>query len=232
MLVRQSNRRTLRFVRVDNRAMAIYAIMAVAGLTVIGLLLTKMGLVKSFYSSPFVMLCAVVANRVCVRAGLIAAGLSGVVHDYIFVDPYWQFSGPSAEQALAYVSCFVAAWAVGRRHPNAPTAGTPPPSSSSLPFVSHSKSDKSDRSWWSVDPVDNWIEDTQVGAEYGHIYLDAARKDKLPPLTWIIRDMVKAGRWSGVETGFVSVIARSALLSPASISLLGHNRTPYQSDIG
>lgn len=209
MLLRHSEDRATSFVRGDLGTAAGAAVLSVVVTVIIGASLIQVGLIKSFYSSPFVMLCAIVSNRVCIRAGMGCAALSVLSHEYLFAAPYWQMNWPGSEQALAYASCFLAAWAVARRHPVAPPAA-PSSSATSLPFVSRGNGDVA-RSWWTVASSGHWSEDSMVGAEYGRIYIELARTSMTPPLAWVVRDMIKLRQWSGVECGFLSVVGASAL---------------------
>jgi len=196
------------FVRVDPASQVLYPIVAVAGLCLIGAGLVSMKVVSSFYASPFVLLCAVVSNRVCLRAGLIAATLSIVAHEYFFSAPYYEINLPSREQFLAYLSNYIAAWAVARKIPAPPSPLDP---AQPLPFTHSGTSDDSTRSFWAVDADDDWIADCEVGAEYGRIYVDRLRSTAAcPPLGWIVKDMIGKGRYSGVEAGFFSVVGRAA----------------------
>lgn len=217
-----------RYLRVDNRAAIFYAVTGVGGLSLIGAALIHAGLIKSFYSSPYVLICAVIANRVCIRSGIAAAVLSILVHEYVFAAPYWEINIPTHEQALAYVSCFAAAWCVARRRPEAPPA-VPPAPPTAMPFMVKPTTDTATK-WWSVEPTNDWNEDADVGAEYARIYLEAAKRSLIPPLGWIVRDMIRTGRWSGIEAGFCNTVGASALgHRPVGV---GHNHPPEDADIG
>ena len=88
---------------------------------------------------------------------------------------------------------------------------TPP--TTELPFVSHHP-ERRDRSlhgtslcFWDVKASGVWHEDCELGAEYARIYLKHLRRTGNPyPLCWIVNDMVAAGRFSGVECGFVQTV--------------------------
>lgn len=197
------------FVRVDTLSLICYPVAAVVGLCIAGALLVHFKAVSSFYASPFVFLCAVVANRVCLRAGMITAMLSVLAHDYLFAAPYFEIGFPSREQLLAYASNFVVAYAVARRIPVSPSA----PSDTSRPLPFTSENSDHTRTFWAVEASDgdDWAEDCAVGTEYGRIYVDRLRSSgPCPPLAWIVRDMIKRGRFGGVEAGFVGVLARAA----------------------
>lgn len=57
------------------------------------------------------------------------------------------------------------------------------------------------RCYWDVISTGDWAEDCRVGEEYARIWFEASTS--MPPLAWILRDMVAAGRWTGVEVGFI-----------------------------
>lgn len=202
-------RRSYEFVRLDALSIVLYPILGVTLLSAFGALLIKIGIIKGFHSSAFVALSALLANRVCVRAGLISAALSAVVHEFVFVPPTWELNWPTMEQSIAYAFGFAAAYACGRRM----LAVTPPPSapvaqSGTLPFERRTGND---RSFWSVDAGHDWTEDSRVGHAYGCMYVEQLRSSHFaPPLGWIIKDMVAKGRWTGVEAGFIGVLGMAA----------------------
>lgn len=201
-------RRKYAFVRVDTTSAILVPLIVLSLAVVLGYGLISIGLVKSVYSSPFVALCALVANRVCLRAGLLTALGSMLGHEFFFASPYWELNWPSAEQALAYSANFAAAYLVARRVPLPPAPKSTTPGAGILPFVAQTTAP--DKSFWVVDSAgQDWTEDCQVGSEYARMYLE--RGADQTPLIWIIRDMVKAGRWTGVEAGFCSVVGRAAL---------------------
>lgn len=209
------------YARVDAVSTVIVPIAAVVLAVLIGHVILAIGLTKSIYSSPFVALCALVSNRVCLRAGLFTAFLAMVGHEFFFSAPYWSLNWPSPEQGLAYLANYLAAFAVARRFP-LPPGSLPSKPDQPLPFVSTIP--RTDRSFWSVEPAGNdWIMDAAVGAEYARIYLDQRTiPGPCPALAWVIRDMIKAGRWTGVEAGFASVIERAAAqgyLQPRTVSV-------------
>jgi hypothetical protein len=83
-----------------------------------------------------------------------------------------------------------------------------------LPFTS--QSDDLDASlirtgkrFWTVTPSGNWIEDCKLGEEYARLYLERINTGSSTPLMcWIVADMIKAGRYTGVECGFIQAVSR------------------------
>lgn len=200
--------RRYEYVRVDLLSVVVYPVLTIALFVIAGKVLLALGLVKSVYASPFVVISALMANRVCLRAGLVAATLSVLVHEFFFSAPYHELNLPTAEQAFAYLSNFVVAWAVARKIPIDPYR-RPAPSLQSLPFTC-SDDTRIDRRFWVVDSTDDWPDDCHLGSEYGRIYLDHLSAGYAPPLGWIIRDMIKAGRYTGVEAGFSAALGHAA----------------------
>lgn len=197
------------FVRVDTTSVILIPLLSLTVTVVLGHVLISMSVVKSVYSSPFVALCAFVSNRVCLRAGLITAAGSLLVHEFFFAAPYLELNWPSTEQGLAYAANFTAAYLVARRVPLPPQ----PPTfadlgAAALPFVGSTK--LPEKAFWVVDGGQDWTEDCIVGAEYARLYLEWGANRT--PLIWVVRDMVAAGRWTGVEAGFCSVIGRAAAI--------------------
>ena len=199
-------RRRYDYVRVDLLSVIVYPILALALAVMAGKFILATGLVKSIYASPFVALSALIANRVCLRAGLLTAALSVITHEFFFAAPYHQLNWPTQEQALAYAANFLAAYAVARRVPMPPPRGPSSLGAHGLPFAVIPAAD-APRVFWVAESDGDWVRDADVGQEYGRIYLEQMRAGYAPPLGWIIRDMIAAGRYGGVEAGFCSTVA-------------------------
>lgn len=200
-------RRRYAFVRVDSGSVILIPLLVLTVAIGLGHLLISIGLVMSIYSSPFVALSAFVSNRVCLRAGLVTSFLSVLAHEFFFVAPLG-FNWPSPEHALAYAANFAAAYLVARRVPLDTTPRRNDLGAAALPFVG-STTATPEKSFWVVDGGGgDWTEDCVVGSEYARLYLAHART----PLPWIMKDMVAAGKWTGVEAGFCAVVGRAAAL--------------------
>jgi hypothetical protein len=93
------------------------------------------------------------------------------------------------------------------------------PINTDLPFV-RQRDEKggflgSPRCFWCVESTGNWDTDCDAGVELARLYLDDARTSGGGlPLAWIVADMIAAGRYTGVEAGFMGAIARAALERP------------------
>lgn len=212
-------RRSYTFVRVDAVSVLMVPLVATVVMVAAGKAAIASGLVVSFYASPFVMLSALVSNRVCLRAGVLAAAIGVVAHEFFFSAPYYQLNLPTSEQALAYSFSFLAAYGCARRTTTRPPAEKPQEASSKLPFTADDTTHE--RRFWVVDATDDWAEDCTVGAEYARIYLSRLRlKIPAPPLGWIVQDMIKGGRYTGVEAGFLSSMTKAA----ANETILEHRR--------
>lgn len=199
------------WISVDPLSTVLYPVAIVAVMTVLGEIALSFGWLRGWYSSAYVMGCALVANRVCLRAGIVCAGLSAITHSYVFVHPRWAFEVPPPEQAIAYFTMFVVAYAVGRREAvRRPPTDDPIVPGATMPFTAESRHDDT-RRFWVVESSGDWSEDTQVGSEYGRIYLECARRShRAPLLGWVVADMIRGGRYTGVEAGFLSVVGRAA----------------------
>jgi len=208
------------WVRVDWVSVVFYPTVLVTALTIVGYILKSNGIIGGWYAGIYVALAATIANRVCVRAGLLAAALSVLQHDFVFMTP-WRFDWPTAELAMTYGAAFVVAYAVGRR---VPMVKSPPTDRGqqieTMPFTSSGKSDDGStmlRSFWEVAPSGDWADDAEVGAAYGRIYIDHLRSLRPTPLLGhVVRDMIRGGRYTGVEAGFMSTLsfAASSKFSP------------------
>lgn len=222
------------WIRVDSWSTIAYPAIMVGVLTLAGEIAVSMGWLKGWYSSPYVAICAIAANRICLRAGLWCAVFSILAHSYVFVGTRWAWEWPPVEQALSYASMLVVPYLVGRRervitlspHDDSGALG----SSVALPFTQDGNSHSERRMFWVVEPSHNWRDDNHLGSEYGRIYLDHVRRTQRGPLLpWIVADMIKAGRWTGVEIGFLSAVGRAASTSSRSDVLL-ISRTQNDSD--
>lgn len=215
------------YVRVDNLSAVIVPVVAMAVAILAGQMILAVGLTKSIYSSPFVALCALVSNRVCLRAGLLTALLSMLGHEFFFSAPYWHLDWPNPEQSLAYAANFLAAVAVARRCPLPPERPAAPPSDQILPFVDTPAAPHG-KNFWFVQGGGDFLEDCDVGGEYARLYMDQRIvPGPCPALAWIVRDMARSGRWTGVEVGFLSSIeaaaARGHALRRSDLSFPDHN---------
>lgn len=211
------------WIRVDTLSMLVYPLVMVALMTLVGEVALARGWLHGWYSSSYVVICALAANRVCVRAGLVCAAFSVMAHSYFFVAPRWAFEIPPPEQTLSYVSMFLVAYAVGRREP---VKGPPHESilcrpKVALPFTAERSSSDDNaqrRIFWLVEPSGDWKDDTHIGSEYGRIYLEHARRTHRGPLLgWVVADMIRGGQFTGVEAGFLSVVGRAALGQSAPV---------------
>jgi hypothetical protein len=78
-----------------------------------------------------------------------------------------------------------------------------------LPFVG--LTDGGEVEWWSAAPSGHDATDVGLGESYARLAIDVARTFELPLLiAFILRDITKSGRFSGVEAGFIAVIASAA----------------------
>jgi hypothetical protein len=60
--------------------------------------------------------------------------------------------------------------------------------------------------------TDDWARDNATGRELGAAYLQDARDNGSPvALAYAMKGMAEAGRWTGVEVGFVFTLAAAAL---------------------
>jgi len=78
-----------------------------------------------------------------------------------------------------------------------------------MPFVSKNEAGKP--CFWQVEASGYWLADCDVGEEYARTYIERARQNQPPLLSWIVHDMVRAGpdTWSGIEIGFLPCLARA-----------------------
>lgn len=186
-------------------------VVSVVCLTVIGIAAERAQFVHDWYGSPYVALVAIWANRCGLRCGLTAAVLSTLAYHYFFAGD-WSWVAPNHAQLTIYISMFVVACLVS------PNSETPNPlrvldAGHDLPFTRKDGSPngmhRSGRRYWDVERSGVWGKDCHLGSEYARIYLARiVRGEPRPMLAWVIHDMIRRGKWSGVEAGFASAIER------------------------
>jgi hypothetical protein len=86
-----------------------------------------------------------------------------------------------------------------------------PASATALPFTREDPKGRGRPVFWAVHSTGDWGADCATGEEYARLYLERTRCRGIPPLSWIVRDMVAAGgeKFGGVETGFLQHLSRS-----------------------
>lgn len=208
------------WVHVERRAVVIGApVLAVAGLHTAGELANALSLVKGWYLSPYVAAVAILANRVCVRAGLIATVLTVPSYNFLWMGGRWSFDAPIAAEMLAYVSMVCVAFVISPRGPKVVPqkifdAGA------DLPFTKGGSSNGArngdgslhgtGRRYWDVSPTGDWAHDCIVGEQYARIYVDRyLHGEPRPALAWVVADMVARGKFGAIETGFMQGLVRS-----------------------
>lgn len=190
-------------------------------MTGVGIIAENAGIVESWYGSPFVALVAVVANRLGMRSALVAAVLGAIAHNYFFAGGVPRaFVWPSAAEWTIYLSMLAVAVLVARPRPT--TATRVYDGGSNLPFTNRTTDTDKDGKpgglhstgwlYWDVRPSGSWPEDCHVGQEYCRIWVSRARRNEPRPLlSWIIHDMIRSRKWTGVEAGFASALEGLAL---------------------
>ncbi len=78
-----------------------------------------------------------------------------------------------------------------------------------LPFVDQVEG--GDVDWWTVAASGHAAADLELGESYARMAIDVARMFNLPLLiAFVLRDIALSGRFTGVEAGFIAVIASAA----------------------
>lgn len=192
----------------------------VVACTLLGIGAEHSGLVRGWYASPYVLVSVIAAIHGGRKSGYLAAALSMMAFNFVFVTPQYAFTFPSIEELVAYVSMFAGAFvAGGHAHPPSETS-IPSTYKGPLPFVREKKDDDQRRMFWDVLPSGDWTEDCLVGTEFARIYSLQIGTRGAPLLSWIVRDMIHAGRFTGVEAGFINSLPIIAL---AKILPSNHN---------
>ncbi|WP_298372650.1 hypothetical protein [Azospirillum sp.] len=85
------------------------------------------------------------------------------------------------------------------------------------------KRGKTERNFWTVASSGDYAADVETGFRYAQEALAAMREHRMPVmLNWIVRDMIAAGQFGGIEVGFLEVIGQAATHS------LAHRPQPAQ----
>lgn len=181
----------------------------VAVIVAIGAFAERVGIVRGWYASPFVLGVVYATLRNGTASGYIAAIVSMLAFNFWFVAPVFAFSWPTNEEWMAYASMFGAVIVIDRMRPIQQQVTKAEPYKGRLPFVRERDKERDRRIFWDVQPSGRWLEDCMVGREYGRLYLERVKSYGAPVLSWIVCDMIRAGRYTGVEAGFVGAIAAS-----------------------
>jgi hypothetical protein len=188
------------------------AIACVVGMSLVGFALERFGFVRGFYASPYVALVTAITLRLGRIPGYVAAIASALAFNFVFAAPSptlrMAFSLPGNEELLAYASMLAVVYFVSATIPPRTPERNSGRYTGPLPFVREDEDDDGPRrNFWSVISTGEWSSDNDVGQEYGRIYIDRIRLGAAPLLCWIVRDMIRAGRYSGVEAGFMSAVS-------------------------
>jgi hypothetical protein len=198
--------------KVDWQTIIAYPVLFVTLLTAMGITLLHLKLISNLNLSLYVAVVAFISNRVCAKSGLIAAALSVLQYEWCFADGVWRLNTPLPEQAFTYVSMCGAVYLVGRHTPPWQPPNVRDQTAEPLPFTSISKSDQSEtRSCWDVRASGLWGDDSKLGLGYGLIYVERLRSPAPAPLLGhIVKDMMRRGKFSGIEAGFLSMVSLAA----------------------
>ncbi len=78
-----------------------------------------------------------------------------------------------------------------------------------LPFI---KKNNDQIVFWNVKPSGDYVQDCQMGRDYGLMPLEhMVKADFAPLLTWCIMDMPRKKDCSGIEVGFLEFFAKIAV---------------------
>jgi hypothetical protein len=192
-----------------------YSIGAVILVTGVQELFWVRKIINQPYVVPFLVASVLVSNRVSCLAGLIAAVLSILSYDLMLAGA-GDLHFPNEIELITYTSMVFLVWMVAPRQPAAPERPDNGGGTLSLPFTRDDGADsgggmhRNGRRYWDVLSSGSWREDVQVGAEYARVYLHWAREGLGPLPCWIVRDMITAGSYTGVEAGFIQGITTAA----------------------
>jgi hypothetical protein len=199
---------------------------AVGAMVTVGLIAEHLHVVDRWYGAPFVLLVAVISNRLNMRAGLLAAILSILAWNVFFdhrTKDAWDISWPTTDELAIYISCILAAILLAKPRP--PTTLRTYDGGHNLPFTrapgtngDHTHGGLHSTGWiyWDVQPTGNWGHDVNIGREYCRMWMSRAKYGEMRPLLpWIVHDMIRGRRWSGVEAGFASALEARVLHSQA-----------------
>jgi hypothetical protein len=162
-------------------------------------------------------LAAVYASRTRgLHSGLLTAILGSFCFNFFLSQkPHIGFQMPVAREASAHILMLVSVFVVRRNlrpkcveEPNTGEGYVLPfTSSSAEPSGLHGTGHR----YWDVVPSGDWCADLEVGEEYARMWLHLVRTQRpRPVISWILGDMIAAGKFTGVEAGFVLRIAEAA----------------------
>lgn len=166
------------------------------------------------YGPWMTLLVGVVSNRLGMRSGLVCAGVGIFCLEVFFYGEGFTTTWPITIQISSY-SCMVGA-AIFLARPRADHAGRIIDRGQDLPFTRRREDGNGGLHgigsiYWDAPATGNWFDDAHVGSEYLRILAHRVEGgERAPMLPWIIHDMIRAGRWSGVEAGFASALEKLA----------------------
>lgn len=195
----------------------VYPVATVIGIGAAQWILAKLHQIDYAYFSPFVAVSAAISARICLRSGLLVAVLSALAF-MLFLPRPTDALLPNLSEFVAIASAVTVVFFTAPRMAGGdpPEAVTKPTSKDPLPFMRPRKPGNGDdasreASSWAVQASGNWSEDDWYGRQMAKTWRNRlkTRSGDCPTLSMIVRDMVRGGRWTGVEAGFCSSVESS-----------------------
>ncbi len=213
-------------------------VVSVSVLTAIVSLLTNLPVLERGCFFLYVGLAAALAARFGRLAALVATAAAIPQINHLVIPPVG-FQVPSLAELAAYAAMVWVTFAVT---PHDETCGAPPrgreyDAGTALPFTRRDRNPSGEAAslhgkgvrFWVVEPTGQWAADVVVGEEYARLFLNRVQaKERRPLLGWIVRDMIAAGRYSGIEAGFLSGVT----VPPPSLLIAQDNADDHGIDSG
>lgn len=140
------------------------------------------------------------------RAAIIVAIVAMAGVNFFFI-PHWQFEWPTINQIVLYLAFIGLAFLAGQASVGSTNAGGGGGSKNAL-TLANINGVKYQPAHVDSDPS-AYARDCAIGAILAHRQINDIVVNRTPEaLIWRLRDIVRAGKWTGVEVGFSSALAR------------------------
>lgn len=150
-----------------------------------------------------------VAAKCASRRAALAVAIVAIAGVNFFVVPHWQFDWPNSNQIVLYLTFIGLAFLAGQASAvSAKASGGSGGGTKDGLTLANVNGVKYPPAHVDSDPS-AYAQDCEIGAMLAHRQINEIVINRTPEaLIWRLRDIVRAGKWTGVEVGFSSALAR------------------------
>ncbi len=148
------------------------------------------------------------AARCGSRRAALAVAIVAIAGVNFFVVPHWQFDWPTINQIILYLTFVGLAFLAGQASIGPEQAGSTGGGAKDALTLANINGTKYQAPPADSDPS-NYARDCKIGAMLAYRQINDIVVNRTPEaLIWRLRDIVRAGKWTGMEVGFASALAR------------------------